>query len=248
MIFVFGAYVINMLLFAAAYFAIYLNQPQAFAFNSDILRSQAEAFKIDAASEIKEFSQGIELLDTLINSIKSGKAIIRDDGNGGMQTFVTTGLDFVFTAEVHGGGQTPPVVDMKFTVIDKDGKKQFSKRGDFSLPAESFFSKRRWVPENFQDALKSSNILVERWSTDRAELERKVGTIGGQAAEVWGFADFVYFSAITQSTVGYGDILPNSTAVRLVVVLQLIISTILLVVVINMVVTSGKNSASGESS
>ena len=43
-----------------------------------------------------------------------------------------------------------------------------------------------------------------------------------------------YFSAITQFTVGYGDILPNATSVRLVVVLQTFVAALLLVVVLNL--------------
>jgi hypothetical protein len=38
------------------------------------------------------------------------------------------------------------------------------------------------------------------------------------------WVDFLYFSTITQSTVGYGDILPNSTSVRGVVMFQCILS------------------------
>lgn len=50
--------------------------------------------------------------------------------------------------------------------------------------------------------------------------------------------DFVYFSLITQSTVGYGDILPNSTAVRVLVSVQILLGYLILVVLINLVVSS----------
>lgn len=49
----------------------------------------------------------------------------------------------------------------------------------------------------------------------------------------WSYWDFLYFSVITASTVGYGDILPNRTLVRLVIASQVILSSFLLVVVIN---------------
>ena len=52
------------------------------------------------------------------------------------------------------------------------------------------------------------------------------------------YLDFVYFSTVTQSTVGYGDILPNSTAVRSIVMLQLIWAYALLVYVLNLVLST----------
>jgi hypothetical protein len=50
---------------------------------------------------------------------------------------------------------------------------------------------------------------------------------------VWRYIDFVYFSAITQTTVGYGDMLPNSTNIRIIVIVQLLVSSTLLVVVLS---------------
>lgn len=49
----------------------------------------------------------------------------------------------------------------------------------------------------------------------------------------WTFADFFYFSAITATTVGYGDILPNATSVRVTVTTQVLWSSFLLVIAIN---------------
>jgi hypothetical protein len=58
-----------------------------------------------------------------------------------------------------------------------------------------------------------------------------------QFSSVWKDLDFVYFSAITISTVGYGDILPNSTTVRMVVVSEVILGQFLLIVFLNLVLT-----------
>ena len=39
---------------------------------------------------------------------------------------------------------------------------------------------------------------------------------------VWDLIDFCYFSAVTMTTLGYGDIIPNSREVRVLVMVQAI--------------------------
>ena len=52
---------------------------------------------------------------------------------------------------------------------------------------------------------------------------------------IWTFTDFLYFSTIIQSTVGLGDIQPNSTKVRAVVILQIMIGYLILIVILNII-------------
>jgi hypothetical protein len=61
-----------------------------------------------------------------------------------------------------------------------------------------------------------------------ALLEKAEGNSGRTAtAKVLNWSDFLYFSTITQATVGYGDILPNKTIVRMVVIIQCFASLII---------------------
>lgn len=53
---------------------------------------------------------------------------------------------------------------------------------------------------------------------------------------LWNQFDFLYFSVITISTVGYGDILPNSTTIRMIVVSEIIIGQLILIVFLNYVI------------
>jgi uncharacterized membrane protein len=62
--------------------------------------------------------------------------------------------------------------------------------------------------------------------------------LGGNASRAWNIFDFLYFSLITQTTVGYGDILPNSTKVRAVVIVQILLGLFLLSVAINQALPS----------
>ena len=55
---------------------------------------------------------------------------------------------------------------------------------------------------------------------------------------IWGYFDFLYFSVITMSTVGYGDILPNSTLVRMMVVVEVVLGQIMLIVLLNIILIS----------
>jgi uncharacterized membrane protein len=68
-------------------------------------------------------------------------------------------------------------------------------------------------------------------------VEERLVSITSDTPLVWGFWDFIYFSTVIQTTIGLGDILPNSTLVRKLVVLQVIIGYGLLSVALNLVLS-----------
>lgn len=73
-----------------------------------------------------------------------------------------------------------------------------------------------------------ASLISARLQQRLAEQQQLEATIASGATSRWNFLDFTYFSAITQTTVGYGDIVPNSTSVRCVVTLQVVLGVVLL--------------------
>ena len=63
---------------------------------------------------------------------------------------------------------------------------------------------------------------------------------------LWSDLDFLYFSVITISTVGYGDILPNSTLVRMIVVSEVIIGQFIIIFFLSIVITGISKTIKGK--
>lgn len=66
--------------------------------------------------------------------------------------------------------------------------------------------------------------------------EQRLETIIDYSPGIWSYWDFCYFSASTQTTLGYGDILPNSTLARMLVIIQVFLGLAILVLAINFVI------------
>jgi hypothetical protein len=80
--------------------------------------------------------------------------------------------------------------------------------------------------------------LAAQLKERRARLEAELADDAALARNSWTYIDFLYFSTITQMTVGYGDIAPNSAIVRLVVMSQLAVNGFFLLVVLNFILAS----------
>ena len=90
-----------------------------------------------------------------------------------------------------------------------------------------------------------SVLILNNWVKDRLfERENEYQDLKDEKKEIisqlkdsnhyLSFWDFLYFSTITQSSTGYGNILPNSQCVRMVVTLQIILGLLTLSIVITL--------------
>jgi uncharacterized membrane protein len=77
--------------------------------------------------------------------------------------------------------------------------------------------------------------LFERVARRAEEQERILS--GRVRSEIWSYWDFVYFSGMTLTTVGYGDILPNTTSVRILVLAEVLVGIFLFVFVLNLLLS-----------
>lgn len=82
-----------------------------------------------------------------------------------------------------------------------------------------------------KDILSNNNKFYEDRNRELIKLikaKRKLKINISNNDSTLNFLDFLYFSTITQSSTGYGDILPNNRFIRLLVTLQILINVILI--------------------
>jgi hypothetical protein len=82
---------------------------------------------------------------------------------------------------------------------------------------------------------------TEMYSKILLEIRNRFKSAQSARQSLWKFIDFVYFSTVTQTTLGYGDILPNSAVVRMFVIIQVISGILIIVFGIYFFVTGEAN-------
>jgi hypothetical protein len=105
----------------------------------------------------------------------------------------------------------------------KESTKHFQTFADDSLREElQIVNKRHQLLENevilAYRSLSESNSRMHLWWTDAHRKRR----------ELVGFLDFLYFSCITATTTGYGDIVPNNVVTRMFVSLEIMMAVIVI--------------------
>lgn len=222
---VFLAYGFMTILFALIYFMLYKQDRQNFSFNADILKAQKGAVATSTANRLARASVALSVLDELL---RSGQAHW-DTFSPGPPTSPLMSIrigDSKYSldarAAILSGSEA---VGSTLTVERADGTMIEIKHG----PVVPF-------PQSRDGFLSLCTLWRSQLSQQIDELNRIHAALDFDSSDVWTFPDFLYFSAITQSTVGYGDILPNSTPVRIVVTLQTIFSLTLVIVLVNWVV------------
>lgn len=226
---VFATYLLFILGFAAGYASLYRSQRSHFAFNSDVLRSQRQSVAVATRQEFNRIHDELMILGELQSALAGGALEEGSFGRPSRRTVSVLGptARYTFAAQytVHMAPAGSAVVPSFLRVESRDGR----------LVAEIRSGPDSPLPKTIADYQAVCVAWRSLWEERANSLKRIEATLETDTPDVWTFWDFVYFSAITQATVGYGDILPNSTSVRLIVVAQTVLSAALVLVVVNLV-------------
>lgn len=119
--------------------------------------------------------------------------------------------------------------DDKYLMYGRSSGRKFEKADsvcmwidNYNIVGKEFFENEScFYPLNFyfQELLKNSISFP-----DDSPLVLKKVSYGNFKYPIW---NFIYFSAVTITTLGYGDILPNSTVVRIMVIIETILGVLI---------------------
>jgi Ion channel len=213
---------------AVRYYQLYQHDRRTFAFSSDIARVQLTATESETQEQLAKLNSELASLRELQWELRPMQAAPVLDSTGLFTlTSTVTGSNASFTVswpKARGGPKAEPPQSTTLLVKRLDGTRQSTIAGspDYRLP------------ETLDAYRELSKTWISDWEDREQELQNRIEIFKTVSPDIWSFWDFFYFSAITQFTVGYGDILPNATSVRLVVVLQTFVAALLLVVVLNL--------------
>jgi hypothetical protein len=235
---VFAAYVALLFVFASVYLLIHRGFPESFAFNVDVLRSQDAAYRSMKVKESEQNRPWISALEAMEIDLDGAepKMTFTDNPTG---VSIRSCAGYEASVRVRRTYQSPAMAKRKKSPLYMSQTwKEISVRhpnGGDQLP-DRILRASDAVPKNVEEFRKLlARILQELLAEADSELDAATSPM--PSPRMWSFWDFLYFSTITQSTVGYGDILPNSTLVRMVVTLQVVCSCAIAVVFVNLAVS-----------
>lgn len=225
---VFALYGISIFVFSVIYYWVFKSDPKSFAFNADIRYAQAKTVAESVKDEVAQLTKEIPSLIELQHSLAA-----RTSFDSTTNDLMFPRVEFIFSS------------NYSYQFSD-DRKKRHDKA--HSITVKAYDSTNTLI---FRHMLPFMPILTDKGKIARyrdyafsflldvqqtiQKRESQLATFASPNPDVWSFWDFAYFSTITQTTVGYGDMLPNCTLVRMLVMLQLFISSGLLIVVLNLV-------------
>ncbi len=225
---VFVAYVASIPLFGLAYFLLYRRRQTHFVFAGDIHVSRLADEKQQVEDRICWLRRLLDYFERFASDRRQGTA--REERSKERAVlYLSDGRVLVLEKHVqhaapHGAeSELAPVVRMQRA----DGTAEQEGR----IVGHGFLS-------DFADWAEYVLAAIEPLKKDLQGAEARQIALESPRPTLWRYLDFIYFSTITQSTVGYGDILPNSTAARSIVMAQIVVAYALLVVVLNLVLSA----------
>ncbi len=223
---VMGAYLLAILWFGGLYTTIYRNYQTSFLFSSGVANAQVARYLERSASTLSDLEAAKTAMESLKAQLKDSSARPKRDEESRAFSVPSATVHFW----VYGPADDP--LPMGWAASVEDGHERtlwsyqihpFDSGGDVSF--------RGLAMEASEHLQRSIDGLLA-----------VINTRAQNATDIWSYWDFVYFSGITLSTVGYGDILPNTTGVRMVVLFEILFGVFLLVWVVNIVASTASQS------
>jgi hypothetical protein len=221
----FGGYVLLIVCFAVLYHVLYRRRTTRFLFAVDIVRSKAQEVRLRATNDAvladSVLGTAPEVLTALqsetVTPAKSSRADAHpDDREFAFQSGLLVRSN-VWRVII---GDSGSLVDIHLDI--ERGSERVTLKGSCEF-----------APTTAESLSEFLRAIVAESVRLRSSAQRRLSNSSDDPPRVWNFVDFLYFSTVTQSTVGYGDILPNSSLIRMLVASQILLGYVILVVVLN---------------
>lgn len=217
------AFVVLVFIFALIYHEIYKRDNGSFTIQSEVDSTQKKRML-----QGKEgLSKKLRVLNEVYNEITNKDLVYQKTSSRAFR--LSSGHSFT-VAQTVNGLTSEEIAAYTITVHLKTNKNEsygfetvmFCENPPVSVPREIF-------PDKPSDSIFLFKTIMQ-------QIGRELNTL-----KAWNYIDFLYFSVITQTTIGFGDIIPNNTRVRTFVIVQALLSSLILIVIVNMTIRGFKH-------
>ena len=215
---VFVLYAAVLYVYAGLYEALYRDDPRSFLFASEVMQPEMDHFVSEAKDTLQSLQQEEESVAEMLVHFTAGHLSHKTDCDPFPCVDYEIGSSrFLFW--VWGPVDGPPT-QWRLTSFGRSGERLWEwpvrefRRDDFNVTSQSI----QQMASDLDQRLSKSIETYSRY----AQNDPSVRT------QLWSFWDFLYFSGITLTTVGYGDILPNTTRIRMLVLSEVLVGLFLL--------------------
>ncbi len=248
----FSIYLANIFLFGLIYFTLYKVNPENFVFNIEISNQEIFTDSIEAnlkLTKLHEEKLAKKLVLNKIHNIKTDKyqcisSVTSENETGGFTNGIYTTKIFscntdayeIILREMKSSSQ----ISTKFETENLPRKfiqlLVYKKETDeYIFETEPKFISSKTKQLNHSSLNHFLGIFEHEINSRLSNVEMVILQLESLKFETpkWNIIDFAYFSLVSLPIGTYGDILPNSTFVRMLIIIQTLINLYILIYLIN---------------